>query len=600
MLVELFVRDLALIERASLVFGPGLNAITGETGAGKSLLVEALELLLGQRARPGLVREGAGAAVVEARFELPDGERGRAFRERLVAECPELADELGDPGADGAGVEWILGRTVGADGRTRAHVQHRPVSLRALRALAPLLIEIHGQNDHQALLEPAEQLRLVDAWGRLDGVLDAYRAARAAWRGLVERRLGLEREAGARRDRLDLLRFQLGEIRALELRAGEREELAAEREVLRHAEALGAEIGGVAEALIEGDAPLADAVRGAAERVGAWRERVRGLEGPADDLAAAAVHLEDAARALASFAAGVEGDPARLELLEERLAEIERLERRHGAPGEALLELAERMAGEIEALEREEQDRSGLADAIRAARAELEGHAGELEAARRRLAPKLEKAVRGALRELGLARATFALAFRAPDEEDAADGAADGDPDGDPDAPGLERLFARDRRRFGESGRERVELRLAANPGEGLRSLREVASGGEAARILLALRGSMARGGADRVLVFDEIDAGVGGRLGPAVARHLRGLAAHHQVLCVTHLPAIAAAAHRHLRVEKEVSGGRTRTQVEVLDGERRVAEVADMIAGGAEHESARAEARRLLAGEAG
>jgi DNA repair protein RecN (Recombination protein N) len=580
------VRDLVLFERETLALGPGLNVVTGETGAGKSLLVGALELLLGQRPRPGLVRPGAERALVEGRFLVPRGAAAHALERWLANHLPAVADEWRR--AATAERELILGRAVERDGGTRAYVDQRPVTQRLLAELARRLFEIHGQNDHQRLLEPSEQLILLDHFGGLEGELAAYRRARAEWLAKAERALALHEARAARRERLELVREDLFELRAAAPGEGEEAELRSEREVLRHASGLGQELGALVEELLEVDGALLDRLRRAERVVGGWRERVAALAGPAEELALAAAHLEDAAGALRSFTDRLEVDPARLEAVEARLAELERLARKHGRDVGGLAALALELEAECAALEADEASLEGLAEEVARARAELSAAGGELRRARKAQKPKLLRAVEAALGKLGLEGARFDLRLgqRSADEPP-------------PAAGGLDRAaFEADRGRFGERGIDRIEFLLAANPGQEPAKLRQVASGGETARIMLALRSALARRGAGRarVLVFDEIDAGVGGRLGPAVGEHLKALGAHHQVLCVTHLPAVAALADRHLRVVKEIAEQRARTRVEALSGEARVDEIADMIAGGAAEDTARAEARRLLA----
>ncbi|MEW6073641.1 MAG: DNA repair protein RecN [Planctomycetota bacterium] len=571
MLTELSIRDLALIEAVDLTLGEGLNVLTGETGAGKTLLVGAIELLLGETPRGGAaqwVRREAKEARVEGRVIVDDPEVLARVAGALAADLPDLAAEWEEGRARGE-AELILGRTLAPDGRTRAHVNHHPVTLRALRAVAPAAIEIHGQNEHQRLLDPAEQERLLDAFGRLDEPLARYREARAAWRALVAERERLAAEREARRDRLELARFQRDELAGAELERGEHARLADERGMLRGAGELRNDLGRLAEGLVAADDAVASRLGAARRTLERWRAILPRLAGPLEELEAAAVHVEEVGAALASLLAGVEDDPARLELVEERLAELERLERKYGGGEEGLLATLAAREAEIGALEAEEESLASLDDRLAAARAELESAAETLAKKRRALAPRLAKAVGEALGALGLAQARFALDLAPRDGDDAA--------------------------RFAPGGSERVEFLLAANPGEDPRPLRHVASGGEAARIMLALRTVLSAADRGRTLVFDEIDAGVGGRLGPEVGAHLRRLAAHHQVLCVTHLPGIAARAHHHLRTVKEVRGGRTRTTVEILPADARVAEIADMIAGGAAHATARAEAARLL-----
>ncbi len=576
MLTELAIRDLALIERASLVCGAGLNVVTGETGAGKSLLIDALELLLGERARAGLVRAGASDARVEGRFLLAGDGYGAEVARWLSSELPEALEE----GRDGSGqIELILSRTLARDGRSRAHVNHRPVTSRVLRELAALLVEIHGQNDHQRLLDRSEQRRLLDSFGDLGAAVAGYRERRARWLELVDALADHERSEAERVERLDLLRFQAAELAAAAPSHGERAELEDERELLRHADAIARTLGGSLRALAEDDGCALEVVHGIARTVESWVARIESLGTAADSLRSAVAHLQEAATVLRTLTSGAEADPTRLDALEERLAELARLEKKHRTDCAGLVLRRAEIESEIEAICDAEMGHEELARAVEEARSALSESALRLGEQRRAAGERLAEAVRAGLGELGLARASFDAGVRslAPSERGA---------NQDLDAW---------RKRFGPDGADEIEFMLAANPGESPAPLRNVASGGEVARIMLALRGALSVRQSTPTLIFDEVDAGVGGRLGPQVAGHLRRLACHHQVLCVTHLPAIAAAAHRHLRVRKEIEGERTRTRVAELAGEDRVEEIADMIAGGAKQETARAEARRLI-----
>jgi DNA repair protein RecN (Recombination protein N) len=577
MLLELVVTDLALFESARLSFGPGLNVLTGETGAGKSLLVGALELLRGGKPRAGIVRQGAERALVEARFGLPPESDGERVRRWIARHLPAVAEGWGElePGEER---ELVLSRSVAADGRTRAYVDQRPVGRALLEELAERLFEIHGQHDQQRLFEPSEQLRLLDGYGGLGDAVRAYVEARTRWQTLAARAQRLRERESERRDRLDLLRFQRGELEAAGLEPEERRRLEPERDVLRHAESLREGLANLVGELSLNEDALLDRLRRMERFLSLWRARVAALSEPAEGVRAALVHLEEAARTLESFFDSLEVDPARLDLVEGRLAEIERLERKYHLDLAGLVARLGELAREIGELEGDEASLGTLESEIAAAREEVLARGGELRRARKALRAPLVRAVGRRLAELGLEQARFDLRLgQRGGEDEAAD---------DPDA---------DRERFGERGMDRIEFLLAANPGEGLQRLRECASGGEAARIMLALRSVLAERSRGRTLVFDEIDTGVGGRLGPVVGKRLRELARQHQVLCVTHMPAIAAQADRHLVVRKGVQGGRTRAAVDALEGEARVEEVADMIAGGADQETARAEARRLL-----
>ena len=579
MLVQLSIRDLALIEAGDLALGPGLNTITGETGAGKSLLVASLELVRGETPRGGAaqwVRKGADEARVEALFQLEGSEPVARLRRLLESELPAIADELVEHGADAC--ELILGRTLSRGGRTKAHLNGRPLPKRALARLAAALLEIHGQNDHQELLDPRVQLALLDAYGDCGAQLATYRSRRETWLGLLARKRTLEGEHSARVERVDLLRFQKEELEALRPVTGEHAELREARELLRGATELQAELGGAAYALEEDDGAVLDRLRELQRTVERWVERVPRVASLLEDLAQASIHLEEVAGALRELVDGVEADPQRLEEVEGRLAEYDRLARKYRVEPDELVERREAIERELFDLEHTDEALAQVEAELTQATAELEDAGEKLTRKRKAPVKRLRAAVHDSLARLGLENARFDVRF-------------------------TDRAAAEPEVRFGASGIVTVEFHLAANPGEDPAPLARVASGGEAARIMLALRTVLSAEDAGRTLVFDEIDAGVGGRLGPEVARHLAELGEKHQVLCVTHLPAIAAAADLHLHAYKEVRGGRTRTTVQALEGDARVREVADMIAGGADQETARAEARRLLgegAGESG
>jgi DNA repair protein RecN (Recombination protein N) len=585
MLLELSIENLALFERAQLVLGPGLNVITGETGAGKSLLVGALELLLGERPRASVVRQGAGEARVEGRFVLS----------AELARSPELAAWFAE-NLSSVSEEWsrlapederelILCRALSSDGRTRAWIDHRPVTARVLRELAAHLVEIHGQSEHQRLLQKSEQTRLLDAFGGLEEWLGSYRERRDRWRALSEELARFESLATERRDRLDLLRFQAQELADANLSVEEQRDLLREREVQRHAIEIGTQLGGVLNDLTETDHAALDALKRAQRALEQWQERVESLAPAAAEMTEALAHLQESAAHLARFLEGVEYSPERLDVIEARLFEIEELERKYRTDVAGLVARSAEIAKELDAVSAHEHSFEATVAQVRTARTELERSAERLSQSRRAVRARLKKAAQKSLIELGLERAELEVRVEprcAPDLHS-------------PNAPEVTTADLADARRFAADGADDVEFLLSANPGEAMQPLRDVASGGETARIMLALRTALAVRQTIPTLVFDEIDAGVGGRLGPRVGEHLRGLARHHQVVCVTHLPAIAALAQHHFKVAKVVVSGRTRTAVNPLAGDARVEEVADMIAGGADQATARAEARRLL-----
>jgi len=574
MLAELHIRDLVLIEEVELEFGQGLGVITGETGSGKSLLVGALELLLGGRPRGETgqwIRSDAREARIDGRFVITEAEQAARLRYLLAEKLPALLEEWDAMCAEGS-CELILSRTLGRDGRSKAHVGHRPVPLRSLREIAAELLEIHGQHDHQRVFDPSEQLDLFDAFGRLGGERADYRKARATWLACRTALESHELESRERGERLDYLRFLLDELERLGLVEGERERLVEERALLRRATEIEVEVGEVTRLLSEGEETALDKLRGAERVIERWARELSDLTGAREAISAARVHLEDGAAELVSFVERVEANPERLELAEERLAHIERLERKHNTDFAGLIERRDELSDEIAELEGSERDAAELAIDLERAERALTSEGVSLSQHRTSLCEPLAQAVAASLEELGLAAAAFTveLCSRA-----ATSGSTD--------------------ERHGPDGCESVEFLFAPNTGEPPRPLRHIASGGEASRILLALRTALSACEPGRTLVFDEIDAGVGGRLGPRVGRHLKALAESHQVLCVTHLPAIAAAADCHLGVMKLTRGGETTTRIVPLEGDGREQEVAAMIAGGAEESTARAEARRLL-----
>lgn len=587
MLCELAIENLALFESATLSLGAGLNAITGETGAGKSLLVDALELLLGERPRAAMVRKGAKEARVEGRFVIAGNSAAVKEIARFLAEhLPEMHEEWTSAPAD-AERELILARAVAADGgRSRAWINHRAVTQRVLRDLASRMVEIHGQNDHQRVLEPAEQIALLDAFGNAEHKLAAYRKSREAWLGAARVLDEFETRARERTARLDLLHFQRKELADAKPNVEEHRELLDERELQRNGAALVTDVGGIVNELGEEESNALDVVRRAARVLERWEGRIGALDRPLEELRAALAHLEEAHAALTAFHAGLEHSPQRLEAIEQRLFALEQLQKKYRLDVAGLVQRAKEVESELAQAEGETEGREALAKARDEAFQELETRANALSAARKSVRARLIKEVERRLAELGLERARFDVRLE-PKRANAADS---------PNADAVSAARAARERRFGIDGADELEFLLAANPGEGAQPLRVVASGGEAARIMLALRTALAVRQTIPTLIFDEVDAGVGGRLGPKVGEHLRELArTQHQVVCVTHLPAIAALADQHFKVEKRVRAGRTQTVVTPLEGDARVSEVADMIAGGADQASAKAEARRLL-----
>lgn len=554
MLKLLRVNNIALIPALEVEFGPGLTLLTGETGAGKSILIDALGLLLGDRASPDLVRSGEERAAVEAVFDLPDA-----------------AGLLEERGLSTDGDEVVIRRELQASGKGRATVNGALVPVNLLRDLAPRLTVIHGQHEPQGLLDPSTHLDLLDHFaGADDGrpLAEFFRDLRAA-EAALERLRGDRREAERRRE---MLEFQATEIERAGLAAGEEESLRVEKARQANAGRLAA-LSGEAYALLYDD-------EGAAlSRLGQAFRRVEELaaidssfQPHLDARASALAPLEDLALRLRDYHEQLEVSPGRLDEIEARLALLERLKKKYGATVEEVLAFGERCRRELDALlSPEEQERALEARRERLAASYLERARG-LSKRRRAAALELRKRVQAELAQLAMEKTRFEVAF-APEDPEAA-----GDPSG-----------------WTERGLERAEFLLSPNPGEELRPLARIASGGELSRIMLGLKSVVRSDVPGLTLVFDEVDAGIGGRVAEVVGRKLKAVAARQQVLCVTHLPQIAAFADRHLAVRKRVERGRTVTLVEPLEGESRIEEVARMLGGETITPTARQHAREML-----
>jgi len=529
-LTELSVRNLALLEDARLEFAPGFLVLTGETGAGKSILLDALGLALGRRADPGQIRQGADRLSVAVRFRLSG--------QRLSA----LLKELGLEGDDDA---LVLRREVDAGGKSRAFVNDHPVSAATLARLGERLVFIHGQNEHQLLLKASEQRDAVDDFGSLEAERAAVAAAHGAWRAAVEERDALALSEQERSQRLDLYRFQKQELDQADPRPEEEAELEGRLPQLKNAARL-REVAQEAHGVLTAqESSAVDLLR----RVQRDVETLRGLGAPlgdeADLLAGALIPLEEVSRRLEACADGLESDPAKLDALLGRLDALAKLKRKYGptlADVVAHRRRVEEALGRLDNLEGRGRDAARRLDETQM---ELSRRSAVLSDARRRAAKKMATAVQKEFKDVGLPHARFDIAV-----------------DSAPDT-------------FTETGVDRVTFVFAPNPGEGHRPLAEVASGGELSRVMLALESAAARSDGPPVLIFDEIDAGVGGTLGAVLGKKLAELAEGRQVLCITHLATIAARADGHWSVSKEVKNDRTRTRVRGLTDEERVVEIA-------------------------
>jgi DNA repair protein RecN (Recombination protein N) len=578
-LTSLRVRDLAVLEDVEVVFAEGLTVLTGETGAGKSLVVDALTLLAGGRADPALVRAGAERLVVEGAFDCDDPEARAA-----LAEAGLLEEGRSGP------FEVVVRREIAAGGKGRLLVNGSPAALKTLQEIAPRLLVLHGQAEARDLLDPDAPRELLDRFAALE---EGAEATAAQFREFLGRERELSRLGDAAKDRvqrLELLDFQIGEIDAVKPREGEDAEISSERKRLASVERIG-------KLLSEASAALEDDERGALRAAGAARSALHSLEEIDSSYAARSATLADAIERLKEVAfetsrdlESLEADPARAAFVAERLDALAKLKRKYGA---TLSDVLERRAS----LGKERDELTDLEGAVKRAEEAVEKAfstyrrvALELSAAREAAAPRLGRAVEAHLRDLAFLKSSFSAVVTRREEAASRFAAGGG------------------RVSFGARGIDQVEFAFAPNPGEPARPLQKIASGGELSRVQLALAAALAaeeadseegapshRSGPVRTFVFDEVDAGVSGATAEAVGRKLRGLAGREQILVVTHLAQVAAAGERHFSVSKEATKGRTRTRVEALDDAGRVEAVAALLAGASVGEAARAQARQLL-----
>ena len=548
MLITLAIRDVVLIEALELEFGPGLSTLTGETGAGKSILLDALGLALGQRADSGLVRNGAAQAWVSASFELATSHPALT----LLAENG-LDSEPGEP--------LTIRRQLKADGGSRAFINDQAVSAALLREIGATLVEIHGQHDDRGLINPRRHRALLDSFGRLGGIADRWQAWRGAADALAMAREDLENAA---RDR-EWLEHAVGELNALGMEAGEEAALAEERAAMQKGARLAEDLGAVGQHFDGSEGALAQ-LRQAARRL----DRIAG-EHPllGEALAAldrAVIEASEAEDRLAAAAQAMLFDPARLEAVETRLFDIRALARKHRVDPEALPALAEELAGRLDRIEAGDAGIAKLEAAARAARAEYEKAAAALSEGRKAAAARLDAAVAAELAPLKLDAARFRTVVEPLPEA-----------------------------QWGPAGRDRVEFEIATNPGAPFAPLIKIASGGELSRFILALKVALAEEGGQSTMSFDEIDRGVGGAVASAIGERLARLADKAQLLVVTHSPQVAARADRHFLIAKRHDGIVTRTGVHALDPAERREEIARMLSGAEVTEEARAQASRLL-----
>ncbi len=570
MLSELSITSFAIIDSLALTFAPGFNVLTGETGAGKSIIIDAVSLLLGGRSDTTMVRSGAEAARLEGVFAL-DPETRESLHPLLERE---------DLHADDGGEAITLAREIRREGRNVCRVNGRTVSLAILKEIGQCLVDIHGQSEHLSLLRVREHLFLLDRYAGLDSQRAEYAVLVRelnSVRRVLDELMRAEKDAARR---MDLLNFQINEIASAKLKPGEDRTLLEERIRLANAEKLAALADEAIRAAAESDdadgQPAATDQLGHAVRALTSLAKIDpALEAHRDTAQSLAEQLAELARDLHGYRETIEFNPKRLDQVEERLDLIKSLQRKYGSAIEDIIAFGENARHELETIthagERIEQLRKQEESLLRKI-----GKLGQaLSVARRAAGERLAKGIEVELQDLRMEGARFGVDIQ---WEDADDGAY---------VNGEKRVA------FDSAGIDRIEFLIAPNPGEGFKPLVKIASGGETSRLMLALKGVLARADRTPTLIFDEIDQGIGGRVGAVVGRKLWGLSASHQVLCITHLPQLAGFGDAHFKVEKSVDGDRTTTHVHALDGEERVEEITQML--GTEGKATRQSAEELL-----
>jgi len=551
MLTELYIENFALIDRLTVAFAPGLNILTGETGAGKSIVIDAINVLLGERAGTELVRAGAPRAVLQAVFDLGD--------------APHLLPALAELGIEPEDGVIIFSREVAREGRNLARINGRTCPVAVIRQVGDLLVDLHGQHEHQSLLREEHHLAFLDALGDADFV-----SLKAEVAELVHRRSELLREMHDlqtdERDRLraiDLLSFQVEEIEKAALTPGEEEELAAERNRLANAEKLHEAASTAYQLLYEGNEgrSVLDALGEAEQQLAGLTRFDESLAPLAQALGAAAVQIADACRELADYRDAAQFDPERLNEVEERLALLGGLKRKYGETIPTVLDYLAEKRAELDRLARHEERTEEIAREIEQAEKALAEQALLLSAARAALAERLAADVQAELMQLGMPKAVFRIDLARQPREDGL-------------PVGGERVAVTSR------GIDAVAFHISANPGEPPRPLAKIASGGELSRIMLALKAVSARGAGVPTLIFDEIDTGIGGRTAEVVGEKLARVARAAQVISVTHLAQLAFYADRHFLLEKESAGDRTVSRMRELSGAELIEELSRLQAG--------------------
>ena len=564
MLSELRIRNYALIEDLTIELSPGLNVLSGETGAGKSIIIGALTLLLGDKPDADMIRTGTDSAQVEGRFDVD---------KLLAGEC----SELGIPMAEDGSRQLLLRRRTERNGRGAAYANDSGITVAALQKLGDRLVDLHGQHQHQLLLKPEVHLDLLDEYAGLGPERERFAGRFHAFETGSAELARTDREMAERKARRELTEYQLKELNGAQVKPGELEELNRERELLQTAERRFTLARQLEELLSEQEGSIIGLLGVAGKALGELADLDPGLAGRRALLNEARAGADDVWRELVRYREAIEFSPERMDAVNSRLFLIEKLERKYALGADELATLEARLKAELDSIELGSSRRDQLADELNGLKQELTADADALSRKRGHARSELEKLLQGEFDVLGLGRAQLSASLtRVPD------------PDGVYERAG-------ERFRLTPAGVDAVEFLFSANPGEELRPLRKVASGGELSRIMLALKSVLSKADPVPTLVFDEIDVGIGGKVAEAVGKRLARLAKTHQVVCITHLPQIAKYAERHLLVAKSVRGNRTLTSIRTLDADSRVEELARMTSGASVTKASLAHAREML-----
>jgi DNA repair protein RecN (Recombination protein N) len=561
MLAELRLENYVVVDHAAVQFAPGLNLLTGETGAGKSILIDALSLLLGEKASAEVIRTGAERAVVSAVFEL------EGWAQKHVV---GLLEQNGiDPEADSV----ILRREIAAGGKGRVFVNNQPATVGVLKAISPYLATVHGQNEALMSFDASTRLALLDSFSgaQTEAVADSF----AGWKGIRGRILELQHDEQDRLRLVDLWTYQRREIEESKLERGEDEGLETEKRVLANSEKIYTAAMNAFDLLYEGEKSTSSSLRAAQKQL----EELARFEPKFNDalavLDSARIGVEDVGGLLRDYAGGIHASPERLAQIEDRLALLDRLKRKYGPTLDDVIKFGEQVAQKLSELENKDEVLRALNQDLARAASEYLGLARSLSKKRREAAHRLEKLVEAEINDLAM-KASFRIQIESSEGQE----------------------------NWTSSGFDQVRYLISPNPGEPLKPVEQTASGGELSRVMLALKSSVEAGsgqgrkknsGAQRTMVFDEIDSGIGGRAAEAVGKKLKGLSRINQVLCITHLPQIATFADHHYLIEKRDSGGRSKTTVRPITGQERTDEIARMLSGARLTETSRKHAEQML-----